>query len=232
MRPPARAPQALRKSRRRLPAWLSLRGRSPVRSGASPSCRTTSCTGPSSTAVVISLPWSSPTSSSVMCAHSSASSVECVSTLQPLACGAVGTCMARSRQFRAQFVGDLLRSGHPPCVGDKLGQPLDVHLGQPQHYQRPVAVSRRGEEQMSLAAEQSLFLRLVANIQNCDLGTNDTRLARQALRVGPNEPLATDAEVKAVAVDLLHTRQRQREAAHVVGVSHGSSSRIAASAYA
>src|SRR5262249_37477565 len=44
--------------------------------------------------------------------------------------------------------------------------------------------------------------------------------ARAALRIGPDEPLVAHPEVEAVAVDLLHVRQRQCEAAHVVGIGH------------
>ena len=43
---------------------------------------------------------------------------------------------------------------------------------------------------------------------------------RLALGIGPDEPLAADPEVEAVAVDLLHVGQRQRQSAHVLGVSH------------
>jgi hypothetical protein len=40
------------------------------------------------------------------------------------------------------------------------------------------------------------------------------------LGIGPDEPPAAHPEVEAVAVDLLHVWQRQRQAAHVRVVSH------------
>src|SRR5258706_4678095 len=150
MRPPARAPQALRKSRRRLPAWLSLRGRSPVRSGASPSCRTTSCTGPSSTAAVISLPWSSPTSSSVMCAHSSVRFADANAVLgnpgQPTKSVERRSLARTFCHVHAELAGEFGGGAHPPGIGHKLCQPPDVHLFQAQHYHRPTLLSADREE--------------------------------------------------------------------------------------
>ena len=46
-------------------------------------------------------------------------------------------------------------------------------------------------------------------------------LPGRALGVGPDEALVAHPEVEAVAVDLLHVRQRERQPAYVVGVSHG-----------
>src|SRR5262249_54073550 len=98
--------------------------------------------------------------------------------------------------------------------------------------QRPVTVPGRGEEEPRLAEEQGLLLGLVADEQHRDVAADDPWLSRPALGIGPDEPLAAHPEVEAVAVDLLHARQGQRQAAHVVGVSHGGASPGTATAYA
>src|SRR5262249_10570657 len=62
--------------------------------------------------------------------------------------------------------------------------------------------------------------------QHRDVGPDDPGPARRPLRIGPHEPLAAHPEIEAVTVDLLHLRQLERQAAHVVGVSHRSTSQI------
>ena len=93
-------------------------------------------------------------------------------------------------------------------------------VGQPQHHQRQAVVAGRGEELVRLAEQQGLLLGLVADVEHRDVGPDAPRLTRQPLGVGPDETLAADAEVEAVAVDLRHVRQGKRQTAHVIGVSH------------
>jgi hypothetical protein len=85
----------------------------------------------------------------------------------PNAIASLGT--ARSAEFSvreaagpAELSGELVRGTHPPRVGHELGQPLGVHLRQPQHHQRPAVVAGRGEEDLGLAEQESLLLSLVA----------------------------------------------------------------------
>jgi hypothetical protein len=81
------------------------------------------------------------------------------------------------------------------------------------------------KEQPRLAQQQRLLLRLIADVEHRDIGPQDPALARLAFGIGPDEPLAADPEVEAVAVDLLHVRQRQRQPAHVLGISHAAQAR-------
>jgi hypothetical protein len=87
-----------------------------------------------------------------------------------------------------------------------------------------VVVPGSGEEDLGLAQQQCLLLGFVADVQHRDVGPDQPGLALPALGIGPDEPIACHAEVEAVAVDLLHVRQRKRQAAHVVGGSHRGSS--------
>src|ERR1700722_9131499 len=119
-----------------------------------------------------------------------------------------------------QFRRENRRGAHPPGVGDELGQPAWIHLGQPHHHQRPAVVAGRAEEQVRFAEDEGLLLRFVSHIQDGNVGPDYPPPARLVLRVGPDEALAADPEVEAVTVDLLHMRQRQREAPHVILVSH------------
>jgi hypothetical protein len=82
----------------------------------------------------------------------------------------------RSAPFRApEIIGlvglahERLRGTHPPRIGHELPQPFDVHLRQPQHHQRPAVLAGRGEEELRLAQEQSLLLRLIADEQHRDV---------------------------------------------------------------
>ena len=82
---------------------------------------------------------------------------------------------------------------------DQAGQPIRLPL--------TVKPSRSQDE---LGAEHMLV----------NIGPQHPALARLAFGIGPDEPPAADPEVEAIAVDLLHVRQRQRQPAHVVGISH------------
>jgi hypothetical protein len=88
------------------------------------------------------------------------------------------------------------------------------------------------KEGLRLAQQKCLLLSLIADEQHRDVGPDQPRLAQSALRVGPDETLATHPEVKPVALNLLHVRQAEREPMHVVGVSHRDRFPIAPTAYA
>ena len=113
-----------------------------------------------------------------------------------------------------------MRRPHPPRVGHQLGQPAKTYLRQADQHQRPAGVLRGGEEEVRLTQEQRLLLGLVAHVEHGDVRPDPPGLARLVLGIGPDETPAAHPEVKAVAVDLLHLWQRQRQAAHVRVVSH------------
>jgi hypothetical protein len=128
--------------------------------------------------------------------------------------------MRSSRRSQVTDQTPQAHSTQPARVGHQLRQPHEVHLRQPQHDQRPAVVAGRGEERLGLAQQKCLLLGLVTNEQHRDVGPDQPRLARPALRVGPHEALVAHPEVKAVAVNLLHVRQGECEPTNVVGVSH------------
>src|SRR5215472_16349003 len=134
------------------------------------------------------------------------------------------TAFAWSAGILPQFAGNRRWGAHPPCVDNQFRQALLVYFCEPEHHQRPAVVPGRGEEDPRLAEQQRLLLSFVADIQHRDIGTDHPGLPGRPLGIGPDEPLAAHPEVEAVAVDLLHLRQRQRQAAHVVGVGHQGSS--------
>jgi hypothetical protein len=88
-----------------------------------------------------------------------------------------------------------------------------------------MVVLRSGEEDLGFAEEQRLLLGFVADVQHRDVGPDAPGLALPALGIGPDEPVSCHSEVEAVAVDLLCLRQAQRQAAHIVRVSHRGSLR-------
>jgi len=73
---------------------------------------------------------------------------------------------------------------------------------EPQQDQRPALVAGRGEEQVRLALQERLLLGLVPHEEHGDVGPEDARPAGLPLRVGPDEALAGDPEVEALALDL------------------------------
>jgi predicted ATPase len=129
--------------------------------------------------------------------------------IDALGCGVVG-----------EVAGEVGWRAHSPRVDHEFRQPIDAHPRQPQHDQRQPVVRGRREEDVGLTQKQRLLLGFVADVQHRDVGPDDARSTRDAFRVRPDEPLVADPEVEAVAVDLDHVRQRQRQAADIVGVSH------------
>src|SRR5262249_8587080 len=101
-------------------------------------------------------------------------------------------------------VREFTRCAHPPGVGHQLGQALSVHRLQPQHHEWPALVTGRDEETLGLAKQECLLLGLIAHVEHRDVDTDDPRLSRCPLWIGPDESPAADPEVETVAVNFLH----------------------------
>jgi hypothetical protein len=62
------------------------------------------------------------------------------------------------------------------------------------------------KEQVGLAEQQRLPLGLVSDVQHGNIDANLPPPAWDPFRIGPDETLVADAEVKALRWDLLHRR--------------------------
>src|SRR5438270_5986704 len=113
-----------------------------------------------------------------------------------------GVCAAAIWLSRACCPSNHAVGAHPPCVRDQLFEALHIHRVEAHHDQRPAVVPASREELVRFTPHQGLLLRLVAHEEHRDVGADEAGLTRLALRIGPDESLATGAEVESVALDL------------------------------